>query len=80
MYTLNKNNFNSTNFQAGNLKFFVVVDVDVGNTNRRMIGIIMLIMMLMIIIMMMVMTMKAMMNIKMTITLPVFKLGAPNFE
>ena len=53
----------------------MVVDVDVGNTNKRMIGTIMMIM-----IMMMVMTMKVMMNIKMTITRLVFKLGAPNFE
>ena len=66
-----KNSYNSANFEARSLTFFMVVDLD--NTHRkRMTRITKM-------TMNMIMMSKMMMKIKMAITLPISKLGGPDF-
>ena len=66
-----KNSYNSANFEARSLKFCMVVDLD--NTHRRRMT------MMTKMMMNMIMMSKMMMKIKMAITLPISKLGGPDF-
>ena len=59
------------------MKFCMVIDLD--NTNRWRMTMMMKIMMIMMIIMIMMMIMNIVMKIKIAITRTIFKLGGPDF-